>query len=133
MPEKILIVDDEPDIQVYLEAALEDSGYAVRLLGQEEPFLETVVAEQPSLICLDILMPRRSGLSLFKSLQEDPTLRRIPVLLISGITKARALLEQDAEPDAQRERGGVAVLEKPIQIPELLQTVEALLAPKETP
>ena len=133
MPAKILIVDDEPDIQLYLEAALEDAGYEVRLLAEDEPFMATVRAESPSLICLDILMPRRSGLSLFRKLQADETLRQLPVVLISGVTKASALLEQDVVATAQQERGGVAVLEKPIQLPALLETVARLLAPGEAP
>jgi CheY-like chemotaxis protein len=144
MPHKILIVDDEVDIQLYLEAALEDEGYEVVLLGEDDVFLETVQREQPDLVCLDILMPRRSGLTLFKELQSDPQVREIPVLLISGVSKARELLQKDADVPAEApsadapeagepsSRGAVEVLEKPIHLPALLEAVQRLLGERET-
>lgn len=123
---KILVVDDEPDIQLYLQAALEDEGHAVLLLEPEASFLEIVQRERPDLVCLDILMPRRSGLTLFRRMRQDPDLRGIPVLLISGVARARQLIE--AESQADRDAAPIRVMDKPIQIPLLLEAVETLLA-----
>jgi len=91
-------------------------------------------------------MPRRSGLTLFKELQSDAQGREIPVLLISGISKARELLQKNADGAATSDdastaaseagspspRAAVEVLEKPIHLPALMEAVQRLLGQRET-
>lgn len=61
MPKKIMIIDDEPDIRIYLMTALEDNGYETCTIEEGEPFHKAVLAKEPDLIVLDIMMPQRSG------------------------------------------------------------------------
>jgi CheY-like chemotaxis protein len=85
---KILIVDDEPDVASYLAAFLKDNGFVVRTAADGRQGMEQVRAEQPDLITLDINMPEESGVRMYRHLQEDPDLKNIPVIIITGISNS---------------------------------------------
>ena len=127
MPRKILIVDDEPDIRMYLEAALEDHDFEAHGIDQQAPFLATVAEEQPALICLDIMMPERSGITLYRKLQEDDSFRKIPIVLITGMTEAADILAEAEQELSQSGAPPYGVIEKPVKIPELVAMIETLL------
>ncbi len=88
MPEslkkKILIVEDEPDVVSYFTMLLEDNGYTAIAADSADMGFEIADKEKPDLICLDIMMPRRSGLSLYKELKRDESLKDIPVVIVSS-------------------------------------------------
>jgi len=56
-----MIIDDEPDIRIYLAAAAEDNGFEPLTLGAEEPVINIIADKKPDLVVLDIMMPMRSG------------------------------------------------------------------------
>ena len=85
---KVLIVDDEPDVIAFLSAWLEDQGFTTvtALDGQQGM---TVVADQrPDLILMDLEMPERTGVQLFRDLRRDEALSAIPVIFITGSSQA---------------------------------------------
>lgn len=84
---KIWLVDDEPDVLAYLVAALEDEGYDVQGFASAGDVLPRAETSPPDLICLDILMPECSGLSLYKRLREEPCCRAVPIIIVSGYSK----------------------------------------------
>lgn len=92
---KIMIIDDEMDIRIYLMAALEDRGYDTCTIEDDEAVLEVVRKEKPDLIVLDIMMPTRSGISIFKDLRTDPDTMQIPVALISGLETSKGMLTDE--------------------------------------
>ncbi len=122
----ILIVDDEPDVNLYLQTLLEQHGYAVlsaESVGQAEKLIATSI---PDLVCLDIMMPKRSGIALYQHLKEKPLLRKIPVIIISGVVQSgefdfRSFLPDTRIPPPDR------FFEKPIMIDEFLAAVRKLL------
>jgi CheY-like chemotaxis protein len=87
LKKKILIIDDEPDVLTYLRTFLRDQGYAVICAQDVESGLRMIPLENPDLICLDIMMPVKSGISLFDYVRKDDYLRNIPVIIISGLNE----------------------------------------------
>ena len=84
---KILIVDDDPDILVYLSTFLEDNGYATVTAKDGVEALNMVEAEAPDLIALDITMPEKSGVRFYRDMKEDPERKAIPIIIVTGVTK----------------------------------------------
>jgi len=108
MAKKILIIDDEADMQIYLKTLFRKAGYDTEVAGNGEEALEKIKQAAPDLITLDILMPKKSGLSFFKALREELGDRQVPVIVLSGLPGHREFFEDDAVPDP------TAFVEKPI-------------------
>jgi len=61
----IMIIDDEQDIRAYLMAAVEDNGYETCTVEDNEEISNCIRENKPDLIVLDIMMPTRSGVSIY--------------------------------------------------------------------
>ncbi len=125
---KIMIIDDEPDILDYLMAALEDNGYETCTIKENETLAKAIQTKQPDLIILDIMMPIRSGISIYKELRSSHRLKKIPIAIISGM-----LLENDFKTDFQNLVNDDTLplpegfIEKPVKLPVLMELVHELL------
>ena len=126
---KILVVDDEWAIIMYLTTLLEDEAYETCSATDTEEGLAVAREQRPDLILLDIMMPRRSGLALYQDLKRDPVLRRIPVIFVTAFSRT-----SDMWPTAFRKMvpdGNIplpeAYLEKPIDVEVFLETVAFLI------
>lgn len=122
-PKKILVVDDEPDVVAYLETVLRDNGYEPLCANDGTQGLALARQHKPDLICLDISMPAPTGVRVYRELRDDPELRAIPVVMVTGVPK------QFKEFIHHRKRvpppdGYIA---KPFDVKELLGTLERLL------
>jgi len=132
MQKNILIADDDIDVVTFVSAVLEKSGYKVISAKDGEEALEKIKANRPDLIILDILMPKQSGIKLYRELKTDQSLKDIPVVILSGISKRTFLRSQEA----LTEFGGEAVpepevyIEKPVEADDLAQTVSEVLGRK---
>ncbi|MFH2000927.1 MAG: response regulator [Planctomycetota bacterium] len=84
---RILVIDDEPDMVDYLTSLLEDEGYECQ--GANSGTAGNLMVEEfrPDLICLDIDMPEKTGVKMYRELGKDPQKNKIPVIIISGLTK----------------------------------------------
>lgn len=87
MPKKILIVDDEPDHRTYLSTVLEENGYTSVSAKDGVEGLDLLRKEKPDLVLLDLMMPRKSGITMFKELRNDPSMSHIPVVVVTGISE----------------------------------------------
>ncbi|MCP4901855.1 MAG: response regulator, partial [bacterium] len=67
----VLVVDDEPDIAIYLASVLEDAGINVVTANDGEMALEAIQRQVPDLISLDLVMPRKSGIRLMMELRKN--------------------------------------------------------------
>jgi CheY-like chemotaxis protein len=83
----ILVVDDEPDVTVYLQTLLEDNGYAVVVAQDGAEALEKVQEARPDLVTLDITMPEKSGVRFYRDVKENDDLKDIPIVIVTGISK----------------------------------------------
>ncbi len=86
MEKKVLVIEDESDIRTYLLAVLEDLGLEAVMLDIDAPLAEGVASAEPDLILLDVMMPKRSGVSIYEELRTTPGLVEIPVIIISGFS-----------------------------------------------
>ena len=84
MPNKILIVDDEPFNLDLLEQELDEQNYTIERANDGAEALDKVPVFQPDLILLDYMMPKMNGLEVLRRLREDALYKRIPVILLTA-------------------------------------------------
>jgi len=123
----IVVVDDEADVSRYLSAALEDEGYVVHVGANAEEGMTLIRDVEPELICLDLVMPGRTGISLYKELRENPELASIPAVVVTGIAPFDAEERLGLGRDLPEPEG---YIEKPVDIPRFLETVARLVTAK---
>ena len=116
---KILIVDDDVEIIESVRYALEDAGYAVVIARDGNQGLALAEREQPNLIILDMMMPKRSGFLVLEKLRRMSD-EMVPVIMITG--------NEGSRHKAYAELLGVSdYLRKPFQMDKLLRAVDARL------
>jgi two-component system phosphate regulon response regulator PhoB len=120
----ILVIDDDPDIVTFLTALLEDNGYDTDSAADGVEGLGKVRAKRPDLILLDITMPEKSGVRLYRDVRENEELKSIPVVIVTGVMqefkKFIHTRRQVPPPDGY--------IQKPVEKQELLDTVAKLLS-----
>jgi CheY-like chemotaxis protein len=115
----ILIVEDEEDIRETLKLVLELEDYQVTTASNGREALSTLERERETdVILLDLMMPVMNGWDFARALREDPTLRHIPIIVVTAYSK------RAGDIDAQ------AIIPKPIDLDVLLDAVKRLAAPK---
>jgi CheY-like chemotaxis protein len=82
---KVLVVDDELEMRVFLSRLLETAGYQPILAHNGLEGLKKAVREQPDLIILDVIIDRQGCLEMFDDLKVDDALNKIPVVMLSTI------------------------------------------------
>jgi CheY-like chemotaxis protein len=128
MAKKILLADDDPDVLEDLSVLFEDEGLEIVTARNGEEALEKIRAENPSLIILDLLMPRIDGFTVLKVLREEEWRDRasIPVIVLTSIreeiSQRRYLLETGARMQP------AAYVEKPYEHEQLLELVKSFVS-----
>lgn len=126
---KVLVIDDEPDIRKYLTTLLEDEGYEAFSMDENDDFNDIITTLKPNLILLDIMMPKRSGISVYKELRSKNEFKDIPIVIITGMTPAKDFKEEGfkkiVNDDSIRLPDGF--IEKPIQVAALHKLVNNIL------
>lgn len=82
---KILVIDDDPSILQALHDGLTDEGFFVLLAQNGEEGLKVAVRERPSLILLDILMPKMNGLEMLKKLRESEWGKSTEIIMLTNL------------------------------------------------
>jgi CheY-like chemotaxis protein len=126
---KILIVDDEPDLGTYLAVLLGDRGYRTFQARSTEEAWKALPMILPDLICLDIMMPRQSGIALYSRLKKDPRFKNVPAVFISAFSTARdftaagfrKLIPDRDVPEPE------AYLEKPVDAARLVAVIAGII------
>ncbi len=124
-----MVIDDESSIIAYLTTVLEDEGYDTCSAMDAEEAVAVARQQQPDLITLDIMMPKRSGIALYQQLKLDDNLRRIPVVFVSAFSRSSGVGPASFRKMIPDERVPVpdVYLEKPVAVPEFLETVASLI------
>jgi CheY-like chemotaxis protein len=81
----ILVVDDEPSVQLVVRTTLETRQYLVRVAGDGKQALAQVAQERPDLIILDWMLPDMIGLEVCKVLRANPGSAHIPVIFLTAV------------------------------------------------
>jgi twitching motility two-component system response regulator PilH len=129
MSKKVLVVDDDPDVRLFSVTVLEENGYIPLEAEDGESGLKMIKAEKPDLVILDVLMPRQSGVRLYRELKTSKALKDIKIIILSGIAKKTFLRSQKA----LTEFGGAEIpepeiyLEKPVEPEELAEVIKNVL------
>lgn len=134
MEDKILVVDDDPDMRESIKMILESAGFQVIMAKDGEEALNKLATEKNlGLMLLDLLMPRKDGFAVLKELQEGEKWRAydgMPIVVLSSVRE---------EPARRRYYLETAVefavddyVEKPIAPAELLRRVKAVMAKTST-
>jgi DNA-binding response OmpR family regulator len=119
----ILAVDDIPENLEILRVRLEANGFDVVTAADGEEGLAVARAQSPDLVLLDIMMPKRDGISVLRELKSDPALEAIPVILVTAKADTRDVVEG-------LDAGGDDYLTKPFEHSALLARVRSMLRQK---
>lgn len=118
--EKVLIVDDDPNILLSLEFLLRKSGYQVFVAVDGEEAIALVEKERPNMVLLDIMMPKVNGYEVCEYIKKDDELNLVKVIILSAKSK-------NTDKALAYEKGADGYLVKPFSTKELLENMKCLL------
>ncbi len=84
MQHKIMVVEDNAQVVETLSTLLRDAGFEVFAVEDEMTSIDKARDELPSLIVLDLMLPRISGLDICQALKSEATTRHIPVIMLTA-------------------------------------------------
>ncbi|MBP0439503.1 response regulator transcription factor [Tianweitania sediminis] len=116
----VLIAEDEPSILEALSFVLQRAGWNIGAVMDGEAVMEAVRNFQPRVLILDIMMPKRSGFEVLKQIRAEPTMRGLPVLVLTakGQQQDRRVAEQ---------LGADSFLTKPYANADVVNSIRLLL------
>lgn len=123
----VLIVDDEPDVRLYLETILKNAGFDVMTAGNGKQALDRMTEKKPDVISLDLVMPRMSGLKFFKYIQQNPDRASIPVVVVTAHGKDEFGKEDLEKIQSIPRNCELHYLEKPVKPAQYVYTVRKAL------
>jgi CheY-like chemotaxis protein len=118
-PSTILLAEDDLEIRDVVQDLLEEIGCDVipaRTGKQALDFLSNDPRSPPDMVILDLMMPLVTGWQVLEVIQRDPVLSGVPVVVLTAATQ-------------DRPSGVAALLQKPFQVDDLLETIQRLLQP----
>jgi len=119
MTRKLLLADDDPDIREVVSLVLEPYGFQTVVARNGNEGLELARQENDiALILVDLMMPLMNGAEMVGQLRADPTLRQIPVVVLSGDNSAH---------ETALALGAAACLRKPVELALLVATIKRII------
>jgi Response regulators consisting of a CheY-like receiver domain and a winged-helix DNA-binding domain len=120
---RVLLAEDEPDIQLITRLALEDAGCSVVVVGDGQAAIASAQSQPFDVVLLDVMMPRVDGFTACALLQQDPRTRSMPVIFLT------------AKSQEDEVRHGLAIgargyIVKPFDVFDLAQRINEILAGK---
>jgi CheY-like chemotaxis protein len=126
---KVLVVDDELDMRTFITTLLETNGYKPISAVDGREGLEIARRSKPALIILDVMMPKESGINMYRELKQDPALKTIPVIMLSALSRKTFFHSQKVldEYSGEQVPEPSAYIEKPPEPDELLDAISQSL------
>jgi CheY-like chemotaxis protein len=129
---KILFVDDELDMRIFLSTVLKTTGFEAVPARNAIEGIQKAREAAPDLVIMDVMMPPAGGVTLFQEIKKDVRLRHIPVIMLSGVSekafshhlKMLNIRLDDSLPPPD------AYMEKPLDPVKLVETINRLLTPE---
>ena len=118
MSTKILIADDEPNILISLEYLMKREGYEVLVAHDGQEALDRVISEQPALVLLDVMMPKKDGFALAADIRAMNI--EVPIIFLTAKSMKEDILQGF-------KLGADDYLSKPFSMEELLYRIESIL------
>jgi two-component system phosphate regulon response regulator PhoB len=123
---RILIVEDEEDLQEVLMYNLRQAGHDPAVVGRGHDALERIAREPPDLVLLDLMLPDMAGTEVCRALKTDPSTRAIPVIMLTA-------KGEEIDRVVGFELGADDYVVKPYSMRELALRVQAILRRRATP
>ena len=120
MANKILVVDDEPNIVLSLEFLMKQAGFQVRTAADGEAALAAVAAELPDLVLLEVMMPRKNGYEVCQAIRANPDWQAVRIIMLTA--KGR-----EVEREKGLALGADDYITKPFSTQEVVERVRELL------
>jgi CheY-like chemotaxis protein/pSer/pThr/pTyr-binding forkhead associated (FHA) protein len=111
--ETIVVVEDDPELRKLVEKSLRMAGYRCYAAGDGESGLKLIRDQKPSVVVMDLILPRMHGHAVCRELRKDPKFRRTCIILASGQTHSLT-------PEKAREVGADFCLPKPYDVKQLM-------------
>lgn len=123
LAQTILVVDDDPDTLTYLTTVLEDHGFTAVSARDGSEALRRIEERRPDLVALDIAMPEKSGVAVYRAIKENDRLKDVPVIIVTGISEdfKKFISGRRHVPPPE------GYLSKPVDCEEFLNLVKGLL------
>jgi diguanylate cyclase (GGDEF)-like protein len=120
MSDRILVVDDDPEIRDFVKANLEREGFEIEVAGSGPEALELAGERPPALVLLDVMMPGMDGLTTLRHLRNDVPTANVPVVMLTAKPQA-------AERVKGLDLGADDYITKPFEIDELVARVRSVI------
>jgi DNA-binding response OmpR family regulator len=120
MTYSVLVVEDEPNIVLSLQFIMKRSGHEVRIAGDGEAALDAMAAKTPDVVLLDIMLPKRDGLSVCEAIRANPDWSAVKILVLSA--KSR-----ESDKEKALSLGADDYITKPYSTREVCERVNAML------
>jgi diguanylate cyclase (GGDEF)-like protein len=120
MGDRILVVDDDPDILQYVKMNLELEGFEAETASNGLEALQIATKHPPALVLMDVMMPGMDGLTTLRHLRNDPTTSSVPVVMLT----ARALAKDRVK---GLDLGADDYITKPFDLEELISRIRTVL------
>ena len=126
---KVLIVDDDVDVRKFVSKLVERAGYEPMEAKNGIEGMGKVREDKPDLIILDVLMPKQSGIRMYRELKTDEPFKDIPVIMLSAIAPKSFFRSQEllAEFAGKSVPEPEAYMEKPEEPDELIALMKKIL------
>src|SRR3979411_2297096 len=118
----VLVVEDDPTLGDVMLTALKDDGLDAKLAHDGDEAMRDGEDLQPSVMVLDLMMPKRDGFSVLRELRADGRISHLPVIVVTAIFGMSERLYAT-------ELGAADYVTKPFELDDLITRVRALLSP----
>ena len=126
---KVLVVDDEPDMRIFVSNLLDSDGFVPITAKDRTEGFKKAITENPAVIILDMMMPGESGIQMYRDLKREKKLKHVPVIMLFTIdretfcklyiVRGSPLNKVTLKPDT--------FLEKPLEVKDLINLVRTLI------
>lgn len=122
----MLIVEDDNDLGTSIVEYIREEGLDARLARDGDQAMRLVDSLQPSVVVLDLMMPRRDGFSVLRELRSDGRIAHLPVIVVTAIFGLSERLYAT-------ELGAAGYITKPFELEELMQRIVGVLPADQRP
>jgi DNA-binding response OmpR family regulator len=125
---RILLVDDDNDLVMSIEAFLTARGYEVSTAGNSKEAYKRIVTDKPELIVLDVMMDYdEEGMVLASALKTDGPTRDIPIIMLSGFNVQKDVREKVLASLMGQDWPAESFMQKPVRLADLAERIQMLL------
>jgi CheY-like chemotaxis protein len=144
---QLLIVEDNAETVIFLSQILEDQGYDYQVARNGVEGISALRQYRPDLVLLDIMMPGKSGIHVFREMKTDSDLENIPMIMVTGMSQVTGIDLHTGKEEPKEDEGDVVahqfgsvlreetrgltpdgLIEKPINPAMLIDQIQGLLS-----